>query len=151
MVHFLLTESFCKNCLFRVTSLWCTFVNPFLVVHPTHIMVHARVHRAHRLKSAVLDFATLNAGWYWSHQQWSVNRYKTWFWKSCSRIKTDSFSSQRFFSSWPTTLALLCPLSKCSCVLYSFKFAWAKTVSQSMQWGFWKSSVFQMQVKPKRT
>jgi len=30
---FLLTESFCKNNLFSVTSLWCTFVNPFLVVH----------------------------------------------------------------------------------------------------------------------
>jgi len=47
----LLTESFCKNYLFSVTSLWCTFVNPFLVVHPTHILVH----RAHRLKSAGLD------------------------------------------------------------------------------------------------
>jgi len=36
---FLLTESFCKNHLFSVTSLWCTFVNPCLVVHPTHILV----------------------------------------------------------------------------------------------------------------
>jgi len=51
---FLLTESFCKNYLFSVTSLWWTFVNPFLVVHPTHILVHPRVHRAHRLKSAGL-------------------------------------------------------------------------------------------------
>jgi len=52
---FLLTESFCKNYLFSVTSLWCTFVNPFLVenpflvVHPTHILVHLRMHRAHWL------------------------------------------------------------------------------------------------------
>jgi len=51
---FLLTESFCKNYLFRVTSLWCIFVNPCLVVHPTHMLVHHRVHRAHRLKSATL-------------------------------------------------------------------------------------------------
>jgi len=28
---------------------------PLLVVHPTHILVQPRVHRAHRLKSAVLD------------------------------------------------------------------------------------------------
>jgi len=34
-----------------MTSLWCTFVNPFLVVHLTHILVH----RAHLLKSAGLD------------------------------------------------------------------------------------------------
>jgi len=27
---------------------------PFLVVHPTHIFVHTRVHRAQQLKSAVL-------------------------------------------------------------------------------------------------
>jgi len=39
-VSFLPTESFCKNYLFSVTSLWCTFVNPFLVVHPPHILVH---------------------------------------------------------------------------------------------------------------
>jgi len=44
----LLTESFYKNYLFSVTSLWCTFVNPFLVVHPTHILVHPRVHVAHQ-------------------------------------------------------------------------------------------------------
>jgi len=50
---FLLTESFC-NYLFSVTSLWCTFVNPFLVVHPTHILVPSRVHRSHRLNSADL-------------------------------------------------------------------------------------------------
>jgi len=50
---FLITEGFCKNHLFSVTSLWCTFANPFLVVHPTHILVH----RAHRLKSAELDYA----------------------------------------------------------------------------------------------
>jgi len=30
-------------------------VNPFVVVHPTHILMHPRVHRAHRLKSAVLQ------------------------------------------------------------------------------------------------
>jgi len=30
--------------------------SPFLVLHPTHILVHPRVHRAHRLKSAVLDY-----------------------------------------------------------------------------------------------
>jgi len=29
--------------------------DPFLVVHPTDILVHPRVHRAHRLKSADLD------------------------------------------------------------------------------------------------
>ena len=51
---FLLTESFCKNYLFSATSLWCTLVNPFLVVHPTHILVQPRVHRAHRLNSAAL-------------------------------------------------------------------------------------------------
>jgi len=51
---FLLTESLCKNYLFSVTSLWRTFVNLFLVVHPTHILVHPWVHRAHRLKSAAL-------------------------------------------------------------------------------------------------
>jgi len=28
---------------------------PFLVVHPMHILVHSRVYRAHRLKSAALD------------------------------------------------------------------------------------------------
>jgi len=27
----------------------------FLVVHPTHILVHPRVHRAHRLETAGLD------------------------------------------------------------------------------------------------
>jgi len=46
---FLLTESFCKN------YLGCTFVNPFLVVHSTHILVHPTVHRAHWLKSAGLE------------------------------------------------------------------------------------------------
>jgi len=53
---FLLTESFCKNYLFCVTSLWCTFVNPFLVMDPTHILVHPTVHREHRLKSADLTY-----------------------------------------------------------------------------------------------
>jgi len=48
----LLTESFCKKYLFSVTSLLCTLVNPFVAVHPTHILVHPRVHRAHRLKVA---------------------------------------------------------------------------------------------------
>jgi len=47
---FLQTESFCMNYLFSVTSLWCTFVNSFLVVHPMHILMP----RAHRLKSADL-------------------------------------------------------------------------------------------------
>jgi len=42
---FLLTESFCKKYLFQVTNLWCTLVNPFVVVH-----------RAHRLKSAAIDY-----------------------------------------------------------------------------------------------
>ena len=50
---FLLTESFCKKYLFSMTSLWCAFVNPFVVIHPAHILVHPRVHCAHRLKSAV--------------------------------------------------------------------------------------------------
>jgi len=53
---FLLTESFCKIYLFSVTSLCCTFVNPFIVVHPTHILMHPRVHRAHRLQSAALQY-----------------------------------------------------------------------------------------------
>jgi len=56
---FLLTGSFCKNYLFSVTSLWCTCVNPFVTVHPTHILVHPRVHRAHRLKSADLGITQL--------------------------------------------------------------------------------------------
>jgi len=50
---FLLTESFCKNYLFSATSLWCTLVNPFVVVHPTHILVHPRV-PVYWLKSADL-------------------------------------------------------------------------------------------------
>jgi len=45
---FLLRERFCKNYLFSVTSLWCTFVNPLLVVH-----------RAHRLKSDALEYINL--------------------------------------------------------------------------------------------
>jgi len=49
---FLLTERFCKNYMFSVTSLWCTFVNLFVVMHPTHILVHPS---GHRLKSAGLD------------------------------------------------------------------------------------------------
>ena len=53
---FLLTESFCKKYLFSVTSLWCTLVNLFVVLRPTHILMHPRVHRAHRLKSAVLVY-----------------------------------------------------------------------------------------------
>jgi len=52
---FLLRESFRKNHLFSVTSLWCTFVNTFLVVHPTHILVHPRVHLAHQLMSTALS------------------------------------------------------------------------------------------------
>jgi len=46
---FLLTESFCKKYLFSVTSLECTLVNPIAVVHP-------RLHRAHRSKSAELEY-----------------------------------------------------------------------------------------------
>jgi len=52
---FLVTGSFCKRYLYSVTSWWCTLVNPFVVVHPTQILVHPRVHRAHRLKSAGLE------------------------------------------------------------------------------------------------
>jgi len=48
---FSLTERFCEKYLFSVTYLWCTLVNPFVVAHPTHILVHPRMHRAHRLKS----------------------------------------------------------------------------------------------------
>jgi len=44
---FLVTERFCKTYLFSVTSLCCTLVNPFVVMHP-------RVYQAHRLKSAGL-------------------------------------------------------------------------------------------------
>jgi len=58
---FLLTESFCKKYLCSATSLWCTLVNPFVVVHPTHILMHPRVHREHRLKSAALVFPKLCA------------------------------------------------------------------------------------------
>jgi len=54
---FLLTESFCKNYLFSVTSLWCTLVSPFVVVHLTHILSHPRVHRAHRLKCAGIQYS----------------------------------------------------------------------------------------------
>jgi len=39
------------------------------VVHPTHIMVHPRVHRAHRLKSAVVHKLLrvyLNVTHFWS-------------------------------------------------------------------------------------
>ena len=53
---FLLTESFVKNYLFSVSNLWCTFVNTFLVVHPTHILVHPTVHWAHQLKSVDLNY-----------------------------------------------------------------------------------------------
>jgi len=74
---FLLTERFCKNYLFSVTSLWCTFVNPFLVVHPTHIFVHPRVHRAHRLKSAALNM----------YQHLAVNRTIKLPASSCATIK----------------------------------------------------------------
>jgi len=41
--------------MFSVTSLGCTLVNPFVVLYPMHILVHPRVHRAHRLKSAGLQ------------------------------------------------------------------------------------------------
>jgi len=51
---FLLTESFCKKYVFSATSSWCILVNPFAVMHPTRILVHPRVHRAHRLKGAGL-------------------------------------------------------------------------------------------------
>jgi len=53
LVNGSLTESFCKNYLFSVTSLCCTFVNPFLVVHP--MQQHILVHRVHRLNSAALS------------------------------------------------------------------------------------------------
>jgi len=48
---FLLAESFCKKYLFSLTSLWCTLVNPFIAVHPTHILVHC----AHWLKSTAIE------------------------------------------------------------------------------------------------
>jgi len=57
---FLLTENFCKMYLFSVRSLWCTFVNLFIVVHPMHILVHPRAHRAPRLKSAGLNHTILD-------------------------------------------------------------------------------------------
>jgi len=38
-----------------VTSLRCTLVNPFVVVHTTRILVHPGVRCAHRLKSAALS------------------------------------------------------------------------------------------------
>ena len=53
---FLPREIFCKKYPFSVTSLWCTLVKTFVLVHPTHNLVHPRVHRAHRLKSAALGF-----------------------------------------------------------------------------------------------
>jgi len=46
---FLLTESFREKHLFSVTSLWRALVNPIAVVHP-------RVTRAHRSKSAELEY-----------------------------------------------------------------------------------------------
>jgi len=46
-----------------VTSLWCTFVNIFLVVHPTHILVHPRMHRAHRLNSAARQYGNNYKHW----------------------------------------------------------------------------------------
>jgi len=61
---FLLTESFCKNYLFSVTSSWCIRVNPFIVMHLTHILVHPSVHRAHRLKSADLVSSPHNLFFY---------------------------------------------------------------------------------------
>jgi len=30
-------------------------LNPFVVVHSTHILMHPRVHRAHRLRSSALE------------------------------------------------------------------------------------------------
>ena len=42
-----------NNLLFNCDApLWI----PFLVVHPTHILMHPRVHRAHRLKTAALPY-----------------------------------------------------------------------------------------------
>jgi len=41
-------------CLFSVTSLWRTLLNAFAAMHPTHILEHPRVNRAHRLKTAAL-------------------------------------------------------------------------------------------------
>jgi len=52
-------RKFCEKYLFSVTSLWCTLANPFVVVHPTHNLVHPREHRAHRLKSAGLHHQAL--------------------------------------------------------------------------------------------
>jgi len=60
---FFLTESFCKKYLFSVTSAWCTLVNLFVVVHPTHILAHPRVHRAHWFKSAVFDLEYKTVEW----------------------------------------------------------------------------------------
>jgi len=79
---FLLTESFCKNYLSSVTSLWWTFVNPFLVVHPTHILVYPRVHRAHRLKRAALDNAS---SWESFYRYSVVTRYGFVLYGSCTR------------------------------------------------------------------
>jgi len=33
-------------------------VQPFLAVHPKHILLHPRVHRAHRLKSVGINFGS---------------------------------------------------------------------------------------------
>jgi len=101
---FLPTESFYKNYLFSVTSLWCTFLNPLIVVHPTHILVHPRVHRAHRLKSADLF---VNGSFQCKLRQLIFLRklqrkLKTWY----LRLQMRAFRNFAFFTKAAIIIAL---------------------------------------------
>ena len=94
---FLLTESFCKKYLFIVTSLWYTLVNPFIVVHPTHILVH----RAHRLKSAGLGLTTSEK----THLLISAANFGAWsascVLKTLTGFESHTFSTDRNHRLWP--------------------------------------------------
>jgi len=112
---FLLTESFCKKYLFSVTSLWCTLVNPLVVVHPTHILVHPTVHRAHRLKSAGLD----HVKWHWGFS--TVRNFAGT--TTCCPNGLDFFRQHFFLLSGAVAKSLVGCFLLCKCALVCGKQA----------------------------
>ena len=127
-------RKFCKNYLFSVTSLWCTFVNPFLVVHPTHILVHPRVHRAHRLKSAALDESA------------RTNGKGVWFKWPQATIIWSTLHNRRFGRTAIKCTKPEWKIKKFYCTTLHFYF-WGRVVSsfkckQNLNWSLLSTSLF---------
>jgi len=87
-LHVINQQTKLRNISFSINKHVVDPCEPCMVVHPTHILVHPRVHRAHQLKGTGLEQShksSLAFNFQYEHRPWSVAYRSFWSWEFQAR------------------------------------------------------------------